>query len=227
MKPWSRVALGAAVGVAVGGLGGFLLGLCCGTGPLASHRGNLEILYFITAGPLLLLAVLAGLSQVFISVREISAKSHRDAAMLAISSCDKYTREFLPIERKAVEALAPLRLGVDEWKLLDSSFEWRAFADEKGAREWSRRVTENVAAFSPVTLTVNMLEAIAMAYVHGKADMDIGYNTIGAPFCQGVRRWAPHLVALRSQQTPAASGAFAATLTLYRAWEARRIALGA
>jgi len=91
-----------------------------------------------------------------------------------------------------------------------------------GARAWSARVVANVNYAIPTTNVVNMLEAIAMAFVHGEADTEIGYLTIGAAFCQAVRRWAPHLISLANQQTSAASGPFAATRSLYRTWEIRR-----
>jgi hypothetical protein len=169
------------------------------------------------------LVLSAGLTQIIVSVQEIARRSHREAAVLAIATCEKFAKEIITIEPKAIEKLRASKLAPpNEWKLLDDSLQWQSFADEEGARTWAQAVQGSPVLFMTANEVVNLVEALAMSFIHAKADQQIGYHTIGAPFCQIVRRWAPHLIVLRTQQSRAASGAFSATVELYRIWEGQR-----
>ncbi|MEO6195365.1 MAG: hypothetical protein ABIS20_20280 [Thermoanaerobaculia bacterium] len=216
---WVSLSVALALGAAVG----YLVGLAYASANLREYRDHLEVIYFLAAGPLVLLVLLAGLTQIVVSVQEISRRSRREAATLAIATCEKYAREFFSLEPKTITKLREAKLlPPNEWKLLDDTFQWQSFADEESARTWAQAIQGSSSLYIAATEVVNLIEAIAMAFIHGKADQEIGYHTIGAPFCQCVRRWAPQLVIMRSQQSLAVSGAFAATVELYRSWEGRR-----
>jgi hypothetical protein len=223
LKTW-QFYIGLSLGLLVGSAVGYLVGVSYASATLRDYREHLEVIYFLTAGPLLLVVFVAGLTQILVSVREISSRSQREGAMLAIATCEKFAHEYVTMEPKAVEQLSEIHLPFVEWKLSDDSLQWPALAKEPEARAWAQSLEVAPAVFLSATEVVNLLEAIAMSFIYGKANDDVGYRTIGAPFCQAVRRWAPHLISLRSQQTSAASGAFFATVTLYRKWESRRLA---
>lgn len=223
MRTKTSMLVVASAGLLVGVLVGIPLGTYLASSAIENWRPKLELLYFLTAGPLMLAVLIVGLSQIYISAREIAKKSRRDAASLAVALCEKYAREYLPIEAATVKTLRAASIGAPiEWKLLNDSIEWSSFAEEEKARKWGEVVSKHEECFLALTSTVNMLEALAMAFVHGEADMEIGFRTIGEPFCQAVRRWAPHLAVLRTHQTTAASGAFACTANLYRLWQRKR-----
>src|SRR5438477_8763270 len=126
MKTW-QFYIGVGLGLLVGITVGYLVGVAYASGTLRDYRQHLEVIYFLTAGPLILLVLVAGLAQIVISVREISRRSQREAATLAIATCEKFAREYSAVEHPAVEKVTELRLPFLEWKMVDDSLQWPSF----------------------------------------------------------------------------------------------------
>jgi hypothetical protein len=69
-------------------------------------RNILEIVYFITAGPILLIIVSLGLWQLKIAKDNARMTAKRESYKLAADQCSYYMSQIIPLQNKLNEAIA-------------------------------------------------------------------------------------------------------------------------
>lgn len=188
---------------------------------LIKHRGELEIIYFVTGGPLLLAVAVFGLRQIWVSAQQLrlareiaSDQAKRDACKLAAEQCRHYGKEIIEAEN-AVNALfqsgemeAFKRVIVAE--LSSGRFE----LDDTKAKGWESEFSKQN---RQIICLANSLEAFAIWFTCGAADERIAFRPISPTYCDTVKRLLPVMVALNRKHKY-----YEHALKLYVTWRDRR-----
>jgi hypothetical protein len=175
-------------------------------------RNFLEIVYFVTAGPGLLIAAIVGLRSLILS-KQAMAMTERRARLTATAEQIKYF----------VEHVVP-KFDLLEERISDPQVTFfgkcEITLDENGI---GLTVTEDIANLDDVIPFLtdtflpapNSLSAWSAYFVHGVADEEVAYRTLAADFLHAAEQCLP-LVILLQKQT-----AHDDLTTLYHAWRTR------
>lgn len=148
-------------------------------------RDVLELVYFVSGGPLLAIIAAIGLQQLRIAKNSAKMNAKRDAYRLAAERVDFYLREVIP-------ALNKLDIKIAELKIESIS---KSTSFEISGGEISIKINRdpNLAKAlldlgNGATDAFNKLEAFSVPFVSGLADGDVAYNSVGTTFMYSVER---------------------------------------
>ncbi|CAH0341903.1 hypothetical protein [Rhizobium sp. CECT 9324] len=148
-------------------------------------RDVLELVYFISGGPLLAIIAAIGLKQLNIAKSSAKMSAKRDAYRLAAERVDFYLGEVIP-------ALNELDKKIKELELESI---WKSTSFEINDNKISIKINSdpNLAKAllelgNGATVAFNKLEAFAVPFVSGLADCDVAYNSIGTTYMFSVER---------------------------------------
>jgi hypothetical protein len=166
-----------------------------------------ELLYFLSAVGLLLVAVY-GLKQLHLLKEDIRTRNTRAARERALESATIYAHEFIPNYNKYYAALKEANLVLYEGSIGDFSANSLTLAEKQQALARMKLLP------GPGLYAFNSLDLIASTFVHGVADDNVGFRTIGRAFCGTVANNYDIFALWRSAH-------YDATERLYQIWRTR------
>lgn len=158
-----------------------------------------------------------GLSSLGLAKKEIRTRSQREAIAAAISACDVFRKEMIPVtsEFQAILAAQGVPLFVNE----PSQVQW----DEPSRDEVNRAVawynSLQPQIRSMAIKILNQYEAWSMHFTSGLADSKLAYGPTSTVFCLTVLRTYPVLLVFREAKE---SGKFPNTVDLYKRWSGKK-----
>jgi hypothetical protein len=153
-------------------------------------RPYLELLYFVTGGPLLAIFAFMALKQITVARNAARTSSLREAYRLAAEQAHVYATEIVP-------KLNELDRLIDENKitLFDTA---KVTVERNGVRierKTSKADIEQLVQIVPAfAAVVNRMETFALYFTTKVAAEGIAYSSVGATFVRSVRRLLPLLV---------------------------------
>ena len=156
-------------------------------------RPYLELIYFITGGPLLALFALLALRQISVAKRSSQLACRREALRLASEQVHHYAEDIVP----AINELNDLIKVNDADILFDGevvvesdSIRVKRSSSGKGADMYKKFETI-LPAFAVV---INRLEAFSIFFVSGVASEKVAYSSVGPTFVRTVKRLMPLII---------------------------------
>ena len=174
-------------------------------------RGVIEIIYFVTAGPGLLIAVLFGLKSLGLSKRAIETTERRAMLSATAEQIERYATFIAPAFDAFESAIARKNVAYfGKWEVhFDSSgLAAKRTGDIENMDEFLSVMDEFLAALNP-------LSAWSAYFVHGLADEGIAYKTLAADFLHAAELCIPSVLLLGKGR------AHADLLDLYECWRVR------
>lgn len=146
----------------------------------------LEIIYFLTAGPILLYVAFRGLQQIKVAKESTRINSKRDAFRIAAEQCNVFKDKVIPLFQEVNK----------EIKEKDVKFfsKFVVNFDGKGIQvKLKEEITEEditkMESIANLTELFNIIEGYALYFASGVADEKVGYITTGKAFCNIVEQY--------------------------------------
>ena len=179
-------------------------------------RDTLEIIYFITAGPGLLCAAGVGLMSLYLSKRAMRMAEDR-ARLTATAEQIRYFAESIAPKCDALaecltKEFEPINFAENYEITLEEGGIKLGVSDDLKAQFTPEKVTAVLDTFLPA---LNSLSAWSSYFIHGVADVGIGYRTVGPDFVAGTEQCLPFVILLHKEE------AHGDLLALYKSWKAR------
>ncbi|HMG04975.1 MAG TPA: hypothetical protein VK581_05905 [Chthoniobacterales bacterium] len=174
-------------------------------------RAICEIIYFITAGPCLLAAVVVGLNSLRLSKRAIETTERRAMLSATAEQIKAFATSISPAFDVLQAAITEKKIGYfAKWEVhLDSS----GVAAKRIAE--IQNMDEFLAVLDEFLTALNPLSAWCTYFVHGLADERIAYKTLAADFLHAAELCIPSVLLLGKDR------AHADLLDLYSCWRVR------
>lgn len=173
---------------------------------------NLETIYYLCAGPGLLLAAVIGLWQLRLTKQGHRLVENRAALSATVEQISVFTRRILPIFDNFEEALSSHRVDFYDRvtvRLSNGGVALHIDGDEPPAMNWVPEV------FADWHEGLCSLLAWSVPFTSGVADEKLGYEVLGVDFCNCARLAIP-LILLQGK-----ADTFQHLITLYVKWSAR------
>ena len=174
-------------------------------------RQVLEYIYFVTAGPGLLLAAVVGLRSLRLSKQSMELTERRARLTATTRQIEQFAREIAPM----VDTFE----GYVETNNVQFFKKWNVHLSSEGvAVERTEEITDvtDLVSSIPVFLPVlNALSAWAAYFSTGVADEEVAYKTLGADFIHAAEHFVPAILVLNKQK------AHSDLLDLYELWRGR------
>lgn len=144
----------------------------------------LEIIYYLTAGPLLVYIAIKGLKQIKVAKQNSRTNNKREAFKSAAEQCGVFA-----------DKIVPLAKGLKDEKLsffenFDVSFTDKGFKI-KPKGEISEEDIESINKSTYLIDLTNSLEGFAVYFISGVAAEKVGYITTGKSYCEIVKMLMP------------------------------------
>lgn len=156
-------------------------------------RPYLELIYFVTGGPLLALLAFFALRQIAVAKETSRIASQREAYRLASEQVRFFVDQIVP-------SINELNFKIEKTQS-QGWFDGDIFVDSKSIRvtrgpsirgdEASDKFLQFVTEFS---VLVNRLEAFSVFFVSGVAAESIAYSSVGATFERSVKKLMPLII---------------------------------
>ncbi|PIB30960.1 hypothetical protein BFP77_02565 [Maribacter sp. 4U21] len=144
----------------------------------------LEIIYYLTAGPLLVYIAIRGLKQIKVAKQNSRTNNKREAFKSAAEQCCVFGEKIIPLEGNLRDEKHSFfdKFNV---KIKEKGFEIKpngdVLEDEIDKLNNSKYITD----------LLNSLEGFAVYFISGVAAEKIGYITTGRSYCEIVKRLMP------------------------------------
>lgn len=170
-----------------------------------------------------ILAVVAflGLRSIAVSKRDMKDRNTREAAQATIKLCVEMSRELLPEYSAVMAALHAKGIALFISDAAQVSFEKTEEVKKiNDAIGWMHQLDGDL--INQVIAFMNHLETWSMSFAHdpSPADQNVAFEPCSSVFCQMVMSIYPML--LTQRRTNPASGPFQNTVTLFKAWYAKK-----
>jgi hypothetical protein len=171
-----------------------------------------ELIYYITAGPILTIIVGFGIRQIFVAEKAIKVNSRRDAYRLSGEQIKYYMEVIIPyindynryIKDKGIE---------DPEKL--STVDLNSNGITVSCKIPKKSFDVMFSQGSPILKVLNSMEVFATPLCTGLASEEIIYNSLAKTYTNSVREMLPFIVV-------AGDGYFTNTMKLFTIWHKRR-----
>ncbi|MEK3945003.1 hypothetical protein [Paenibacillus sp. FSL H3-0310] len=179
-------------------------------------RDGLELVYFITGGPVLALIGVYGLKQLKISKKDISTRIEREGLIVASDQVKIFLENIIPIFDDFTKKLnESMNAGVCE-RFDISDFKWDTFKQEystEKAKEYNGLMFELI---EELLLVLNALESFSVYFTKRVGNEEIAYSTMGLSYCDTISVLYPFLCRLTE------NGHFSNIVELTLLWNDRR-----
>lgn len=177
-------------------------------------RPYLELIYFVTGGPLLAIFAFLALRQITVAKETSRIASQREAYRLASEQIRFYVDQVVP----AINEFDKLVKGNNAEGILDAEIVIESEAI-RVARAPSAIGADALAKFRTVlpafAVVVNRLEAFSIFFTSGVAAEGVAYSSVGSTFERTVRRLLPLIIVQASGKN------YENTLKLFLLWHNR------
>jgi hypothetical protein len=173
-------------------------------------RPYLEILYFVSAIVLAIVAIVA-LKQLSISKNTLTTQSKRDALKLTASECTRYLDQIIPLAND-------LEIAVKKYDVKYFNG-WEVAVDRNNVTV-TRKQPLDLQNFDKLVSTLvplcNSLEGFATFFVSGVADEYLAYHTVGTTFLGTMDTLIPWVAGCQKD------GYYKNLFHLYAKWKMRK-----
>ena len=175
-------------------------------------RPYLELLYFITGGPVLAVFAFLALKQITVAKQNALTASQREAYRIAAEQVKCYAHEVVPlldeldklIEEKAINVFSNAQIEVED-------------SGVRVKNEWSDSDLDKLIEIAPIlTSALNRLEVFALFFTSRVASEQIAYSSIGATYVLSVKKILPAFIGLANRNN------YENILKLFLLWHQRR-----
>lgn len=175
-------------------------------------RPYLELLYFITGGPVLALFAFLALKQITVAKQNARTASQREAYRIAAEQVQSYASDIVPL-------LNDLDRLIDEKKISGFS-EAKIEAEKNGIKvknKWGEGDIDKLIEIAPTLVTtLNRLEVFALFFTSRIAAEQVAYSSIGATYVRSVNKLLPAFIGLATEKS------YENILKLFLLWHQRR-----
>jgi len=175
-------------------------------------RPYLELLYFITGGPVLALFAFLALKQITVAKQNARTASQREAYRIAAEQVQSYANDIVPL-------LNDLDRLIDEKKISGFS-EAKIEVEKNGIKvknKWGEGDIDKLIEIAPTLVTtLNRLEVFALFFTSRIAAEQVAYSSIGATYVRSVNKLLPAFIGLATEKS------YANILKLFLLWHQRR-----
>lgn len=150
----------------------------------------IQLLNYVTAGPVLAIIAFIGLRQIKVSKDSIRINSKRDAYKIAAEQCGNFASKILPLFGKFEEDLKTKNI-----KFFDK-FDIRIERDAINVKlkdAISQKDLKKIYSSEYLSDLLNSLEGYSMYFVQGVAADNVGYFTTGKGYCGIIKELIPLL----------------------------------
>lgn len=175
-------------------------------------RPYLELIYFITGGPVLAVFAFLALKQITVAKETSKIASQRDAYRLASEQVKFFINDVIP----AINEFDQLVKKHDVGHL----FKGEVVVENGSIKVKREKVSDADMAKLHLVIPcfsnlINRLEAFSVFFVSGVAAESVAYSSVGTTFERNVRKIMPVLIAVSSNKT------YESLLKLYVIWHQR------
>lgn len=175
-------------------------------------RPYLELLYFITGGPVLAIFAFLALKQITVAKQNARTASQREAYRIAAEQVKSYANEVIPllneldskIKEKSIEIFSNAEIVVED-------------SGVRVKNKWSDGDLDKLVEIAPTLVTaLNRLEVFALFFTSRVASEQVAYSSIGATYVRSVKTLLPSFIGLANQNN------YENILKLFLLWHQRR-----
>jgi hypothetical protein len=175
-------------------------------------RPYLELLYFITGGPVLAIFAFLALKQITVAKQNARTASQREAYRIAAEQVKSYANEVVPllneldglIKEKSIEIFSNAEIVVED-------------SGVRVKNKWSDGDLDKLVEIAPTLVTaLNRLEVFALFFTSRVASEQVAYSSIGATYVRSVKKLLPSFIGLANQNN------YENILKLFLLWHQRR-----
>lgn len=151
-----------------------------------SMRDVFEIIYFITAGPILTCIALFGLQQLKIAKDTAKMSAKRESYRLASEQCFHYISHIIPSQDALNKSITDKRFTYFEESevIIDGDSIQVKYPNFLNQQQF-------VSILGELLAVINQMEGFAVFFISGVADESIAFSSVGHSFCSIVRTLLP------------------------------------
>lgn len=150
-----------------------------------------EIIYYLTAGPLLVFIAIKGLRQISVAKEINKTNSQREAFRLAAEQCNLFKDDIIPLYRNfKIELNETQNKFFQKYEILIDSKNIQC----KTKGNIDKDDIEKINNSKYLTDLINALEGYSIYFASGIASEKVGFITTGQTFCKTVEELLPILV---------------------------------
>lgn len=154
---------------------------------LFSLKDILELVYFVTGGPVLAIVAGFALFQIKVSKEQIRITSKRESIKLAAEQCELYLKDIIPLQDKLNNLL--------ETKKIDLKKNILEIKNDKVIGELNHEVLKEIfinkdmECIGLIVSVANKMESFSTYFTSEIADSEIAFNTVGDTFLDSCKQY--------------------------------------
>jgi len=148
-----------------------------------TSRSVLENLYYLS-GVLILISIVIGLRQLYLTKSTLEINSKREAASLAAKQVEVYTTRIIPLLNKVF--FEEQRQKVIHFDVEVDEFKASALIKNMGEEKYQAAILERIKICTIVLEAINAMEAFSVYFIKEVADEEIAFSSVGRTFTKSV-----------------------------------------
>jgi hypothetical protein len=171
-----------------------------------------ELIYYITAGPILTIIVGFGIRQIFVAEKAIKVNSRRDAYRLSSEQIKYYMEIIIPNINDYNKYIKDIGIeDIEELSTVDLNSNGITVSCKIAKKTFDDMFSQNL----PILKVLNSMEVFATPLCTGLASEEMIYKSLAKTYTNSVRDMLPFIVV-------AGDGYFPNTMKLFAIWYKRR-----
>lgn len=152
---------------------------------LFTIKDYLELIYFISGGPILVIIAGVALLQIKVSKEQIKITSKRESIKLAAEQCNFYIKEIIPLQNQLDMLFIAKKINLKNNTIkIDGDTVIGKFD-----YEIIKKILEDDECINLITSLANKMESFSTYFSNELADNEIAYNTIGLSFINSIKKY--------------------------------------
>jgi len=179
-------------------------------------RTVLELIYFVSAGPLLLIVAIIGLWQLKIAKDTARLQAKRAALSLSAERCEYYHTRVIPLINKLDQAV--IKNDIKYFELCEFTIEGQEIKTHFNCTPevFKTELEKSDVIVDEVTEALNAMEAFSVFFISKVADETIAFSSVGRTYCNTAKRYMADIVVATNH-----GGHYSNLLKLFLIWNSR------